>query len=177
MVSSEQCSCGQPIAHARVGLCSICYKEKRKQYWKAKHILRSKIPGYSENRKIKNTIAAIAWQKLNRSRIAERQKERCATDLNFKLTRILRKRISEAIKNEYKSGSAVENLGCSIDVCRIHIESQFDTDMSWTNYGEWHIDHIKPLRDFTLSDPKQMAEACRYTNLQPLWASDNLRKG
>jgi len=48
--------------------------------------------------------------------------------------------------------------------------------MLWSNYGEWHIDHIKPLASFDLSDRKQLLEACHYTNLQPLWAQDNLSK-
>lgn len=48
--------------------------------------------------------------------------------------------------------------------------------MSWENYGEWHIDHIKPCSSFDLSDPKQQKECFNYTNLQPLWAIDNLKK-
>ena len=48
--------------------------------------------------------------------------------------------------------------------------------MSWDNYGEWHIDHIMPLSTFDLTNPDQLKEACKYTNLQPLWAEDNLHK-
>jgi hypothetical protein len=50
--------------------------------------------------------------------------------------------------------------------------------MTWENYGSWHIDHIKPFTAFDdLTDPEQQREVCHYTNLQPLWAEDNLRKG
>ncbi len=49
--------------------------------------------------------------------------------------------------------------------------------MSWDNYGEWHIDHIVPLSSFDLTDKSQVNKVCHYTNLQPLWAIDNLRKG
>ena len=51
--------------------------------------------------------------------------------------------------------------------------------MTWDNYGRygWHIDHIKPLCRFDLTDGKQLLEAVHYTNLQPLWASDNYAKG
>jgi hypothetical protein len=49
--------------------------------------------------------------------------------------------------------------------------------MSWENYGKWHIDHIKPLSLFDLEDPEQLKQACHYTNLQPLWAEENIRKG
>jgi hypothetical protein len=50
--------------------------------------------------------------------------------------------------------------------------------MSWDNYGYegWHIDHIKPIAKFDLSDPIQRAQCFHYSNLQPLWALDNMRK-
>ena len=49
--------------------------------------------------------------------------------------------------------------------------------MGWHNMNEWHIDHIKPLASFDLSDEAQQKIAFHYTNQQPLWAIDNLRKG
>ena len=49
--------------------------------------------------------------------------------------------------------------------------------MSWDNYGQWHIDHIKPLAEFDLTNRPQFLAACHYTNLQPLWASANHKKG
>jgi hypothetical protein len=62
---------------------------------------------------------------------------------------------------------------------KLYLESKFQPGMSWDNWGRtgWHIDHIKPLALFNLSDRKQFLEACHYTNLQPLWAKDNLSKG
>jgi len=58
-----------------------------------------------------------------------------------------------------------------------HIERQFVSQMSWDNYGLWHLDHIRPLASFDLSDRDQFLEAAHFSNYQPLWAGDNLRKG
>lgn len=104
--------------------------------------------------------------------------------LNRKLAINLRGRLSQAVRNNYKSGSAVKDLGCSINDLKIRLESMFyphpDTGemMSWNNYGKfgWHIDHIKPLCKFDLTDEVQLKEACCYINLQPLWRKDNLEK-
>ena len=60
---------------------------------------------------------------------------------------------------------------------RIYLTTKFKPDMTWENYGQWHIDHIRPLSSFNLSDFSQLSTACHYTNLQPLWANENIRKG
>ena len=80
--------------------------------------------------------------------------------------------------NNYKTGSAVKDLGCDIKEFKKYIESKWSQGMSWDNYGYngWHIDHIIPLVNFDLTDKKQLKEACHYGNLQPLWKNDNLEK-
>lgn len=107
-----------------------------------------------------------------------RAKERYKTDINFKLSRILRVRLNEALKNSHKSGSAVEDLGCSITEFKIYIQMQFQPGMSWNNWTTdgWHIDHKIPLSAFDLSDSTQLKKATHYTNLQPMWAVDNIKK-
>lgn len=96
----------------------------------------------------------------------------------------LRSRFSEMIRGKNKCGSAVKDLGCSIEEFRVHLESQFEPWMNWDNYGKynknrktWHIDHIRPLSSFDLSNRSQLLKACKYTNLQPMLAKDNLSKG
>jgi hypothetical protein len=91
---------------------------------------------------------------------------------------LLRNRIRNALKGNYKSGSAIKDLGCSIEYLKNYLESKFQEGMSWENWAHdgWHIDHIKPLASFDLSDRIQFLQACNYTNLQPLWAKDNIAK-
>jgi hypothetical protein len=118
------------------------------------------------------------WQKINKDKINRRQtiyrRKKLKTDVQFKLACRLRNRIWDSLK----SGSAVKDLGCTIDELKTYLESKFQTGMTWDNWSKdgWHIDHIKPLASFDLTDRKQMLEACHYTNLQPLWAKDNLAK-
>lgn len=106
-------------------------------------------------------------------------KNKKKSDLGFMIKCNLRSRLNKVIRNKLKSGSAVQDLGCSIEELKIYMESKFQKGMNWDNYGfyGWHIDHIKPLSKFDLTDRKQFLEACNYINLQPLWWQDNLRKG
>jgi hypothetical protein len=85
-----------------------------------------------------------------------------------------------ALKGDYKSGSAVRDLGCSIEDLKIYLESKFLPGMSWDNWGKcngnWNVDHIKPLYTFDLTDREQFLIAAHYSNLQPLWFEDNMAK-
>lgn len=71
------------------------------------------------------------------------------------------------------------NVGCSLAELKRHLEAQFKPGMHWLNNTTegWHIDHIRPLVAFDLTDPVQQRQAWHYTNLQPLWATENLSKG
>lgn len=102
--------------------------------------------------------------------------KRRTTDVNFKIAYLLRQRIFHAVKRNQKGGSAVSDLGCSVSELRAYFESKFRPGMSWENHGKWHIDHIKPLSKFDLTDRQQFLAACHYTNLQPLWAMENIIK-
>lgn len=101
------------------------------------------------------------------------------TDPSFRLKSVLRARLRRAIVSNLKSGSAVRDLGCSVEQLYVYLEAQFKEGMSWNNWGThgWHIDHKKPLSHFDLTDREQFIQACHYTNLQPLWAEDNMKKG
>jgi hypothetical protein len=104
------------------------------------------------------------------------KKKRRKEDIQERLRVNLRNRLRQALKGKVKKGSAVKELGCTIPELMSHLEEQFLPGMSWGNYGEWHIDHIIPLSAFDLTDKEEHKKACHFTNLQPLWAEDNLRK-
>jgi hypothetical protein len=90
----------------------------------------------------------------------------------------LRGRVRSAILGNIKTENTLNLVGCSIEQLRGYLEKQFTKGMSWKNYGYhgWHIDHIRPCTSFNLSNPQQQKQCFHYTNLQPLWAKDNLRK-
>jgi len=69
-----------------------------------------------------------------------------------------------------------EYLGCSMEYFIVHIEAQFTEGMTWDNYGKWHFDHKLPLGKKGLTE-EEIIERLEFTNVQPLWATDNIRKG
>lgn len=123
---------------------------------------------------------ARAWYMAHKEQVAQRRKHYDANrerlDPEYKIGRRLRSRLYHAITGKNKHVSAVDDMGCSLEVLMQWLESQFTTGMSWDNYGAWHIDHVRPLASFDLTDPTQQQQAVHYTNLQPLWAEDNLSK-
>jgi hypothetical protein len=94
----------------------------------------------------------------------------------FKIARNARTRIWIALKGHIKSDSTMDLIGCSRKHLMSHLESQFQSGMTWANYGDWHVDHVKPCASFDLSSPGQQAKCFHYSNLQPLWAADNFQK-
>lgn len=96
--------------------------------------------------------------------------------MQFKLTRILRRRLWKAFKNNHKSDSAIRDLGCSINKLKQHLEAKFKPGMTGSNYSKWYIDNIIPLSNFNLTNKQNCQKACHYTNLQPLWAKENIIK-
>lgn len=158
-------------------------KEKHKIYqakYRKKNIeeIREKHKLYKEKcKKLGIGEFSILGKKRSAELISQRYYRRYKKDILYTLAINLRSRINIAIKSNQKVGSAVEDLGCSIKELKIYLENKFLAGMTWNNWGSWHIDHIKPLSKFNLSDRKQYLEAINFINLQPLWAIDNLKKG
>jgi hypothetical protein len=87
-------------------------------------------------------------------------------------------RIWSGLKNQgIKKVGLFRFVGCTQDQLVKHLESLFQAGMNWSNYGKWHVDHIKPVALFDLTDEAQRKECFNWKNLQPLWAKDNIKKG
>lgn len=102
-------------------------------------------------------------------------------DINYVIMNKQRGRVAHAVKHQgtIKVDKTIKLIGCSIDELKKYLEKQFKPGMTWKNYGiyGWHIDHIIPCCIFNLVEEEQQRICFHYTNLQPLWAKDNLTKG
>ena len=105
-------------------------------------------------------------------------KTRRNNDINFKILYNMRINLRSALKQNAKIGKPLDYLGCSLDQFKEYIEKQFESGMTWENYGKngWEFDHIKPISTFDLSNEIELRLACNYKNLQPLWGFDNRKK-
>ena len=152
--------------------CKQCVSEKEQE---TKIMLRAK----EEERKKQfayNQEQSRKWNEIFKQRAKERHKDRMATDPVYAMKYRLRNRTARAFKeNGYpKTSKTAEILGCEWETLANHIESGFTDGMTWENRSEWHVDHIVPLASANTED--ELIILCHYTNLQPLWAEDNIRK-
>jgi hypothetical protein len=157
-------------------------KERHKAYREQN---REKIKERKKAYRKQNAEKIKDYCKQNRDKIRIYIRNKRKTDLNFRLSDNLRKRVRKVLNGKSKSKKTMDLIGCSVDFLKKHLENQFQPGMSWNNYGNpngdhsecWHIDHILPCASFDLSDPKQQQKCFHYSNLQPLWAEDNMSKG
>lgn len=117
------------------------------------------------------------WQREHRDWLNQHQKERLNNDPLYAIERRLRGRLWHALRGSIKASTTFDLVGCSPVELMRHLESQFVDGMSWDNRTEWHIDHVRPCDSYDMSKEDQQRECFHYTNLQPLWRSDNLKKG
>jgi len=177
--------------------CKICQNIKKAEiYLKNKDQYKIKQKEWKVSNKEKHLEYMKDWRKSNPDKARQFTKDwisknrdyfnskvrqahaKRSGDVQFKLKNRLRSRISNFLKGSSKGGSHIKDLGCSVSDLKFYLESKFQEGMSWDNWSlhGWHIDHIKPLSKFDLTKPEEFKRACHYTNLQPLWAIDNLKK-
>jgi 5-methylcytosine-specific restriction endonuclease McrA len=149
------------------------YKENREEILEKKQKDSSRkeyAKTYYQNNKEQRLEYTKAYKSKPESK--ERQcylkKVKKQKDINFRLHENLRSRLSNALKGRVKN-TTIEELGCSIEEFKLHLEKQFDKNMNWGNYGTyWEIDHIQPL---------SKGGSFHYTNTQPMHFSENRSKG
>jgi|TARA_R110002167_G_C12325337_1_gene619552 hypothetical protein len=161
----------------------------RKQYMKEyreknKDKIAAQLKDYNEKNAEKIAEYQRNYQKENKEKFTEYnrdyQSNRRKVDEEYRVGLTLRSRLYSAVKFQgaRKSKKTMELIGCDIKELIAHIESQFTEGMTWENHGYygWHIDHIKPCTRFNLLLDTEQRDCFNYSNLQPLWASDNLSK-
>ena len=145
----------------------ICWKFAREKNDKERE-------SYFEGHLRKNV--ALLEQFKSKEKLHSYYRERRKENIQFRLAHYIRLHVRGVLKGNLKNRY---ESGCSAVYLRAYLETKFKDGMNWENYTwkGWHVDHIIPLSLFDLTDRGQYLQACHYTNLQPMWAKDNLLKG
>lgn len=175
--------------------------ERAKDYYKKhKEDIKKQQKKYCENPKIKKQIKEYMkeYNQIHKEELKKYQSEyrkshktesriyhkvyiktKRNDNIDFKVLDAIRTRIYLALKGNPKTSTTMKLVGCSIKKLKRHLESKFKPGMNWKNHGRkgWVIDHIRPCCSFDLSNPKEQKKCFYYTNLQPLWEKDNMKKG
>ena len=179
--------------------CKVCRKDlSSKYYLNNKEKIDTASKKYNRNNKKGNARRQREWYQRNReSMLAMRQgndwkeyqatykRERRRNDPTFRLLNNIRNGVWSCLKGRTKNSRTFSYIDKSPEELMNYLEKQFTEGMSRENYGEWHVDHIRPLASFEFDKYKEgsaefealLGEAWHYTNLQPLWAADNISKG
>ena len=146
-------------------------------YLKNKEKNKEKAKIYYQNNIESRLLYAKQYRENNKEVRNEKEKIRKKTDVIYKLKHLVRNRINKylKVKNYNKTNSAFIYIGCTPHELKIYLEQKFNSGMSWDNQGKWHIDHIIPLS--SAKTEEELYKLCHFTNLQPMWASDNIKKG
>lgn len=148
---------------------------------KNKDLINAKGRDYYQKNRNAYLLKQAEYQKLNadarNTYNRQYRKNRRKADRLFSIRENMRARFRYELAKRGDSMhiKANEYLGCSWLFLRDYLAQKFTDGMSWNNYGEWHVDHIMPLASATTRD--DLIKLCHYSNLQPLWAFDNLSKG
>jgi len=138
---------------------------------------------YRQNNIEKKRKSGREWARKNKKKQLEYFVSKYASNVEFNLTIKIRRRIYMALRNGYngtrKSHKTIDLLGCTYEYFEEYIVSKFTEGMSLDLLmkGKIHLDHIRPCKSFDLSKKEEQLKCFNYKNIQPLWATDNLKKG
>ena len=107
-------------------------------------------------------------------------RQRVKQDPIFRLLHNMRNGLWSCLAGVRKNSRTMQYVGMTPDELMDYLEGRFTGGMTRDNYGKWHVDHIRPISSFDFTGPdneEQLHMAWNYTNLQPLWAADNMSKG
>jgi hypothetical protein len=161
-------------------ICGQCKKEKTLDMFyvaKTQGRIRSECKECSLKAKKEN------YYKNREARIKQTtqyQNNKRKTDPLFRLEKNMRSRLYHALRSQKadKTNRTFKLVGCTIQFLKGYLQSKFTEGMTWEKYGQgFHIDHIKPCCSFDLTKEEEQKKCFHYTNLQPLWAEDNMKKG
>lgn len=156
-------------------------KEYQKKYYeKNKEKRKANATKWRKENPTQYNEVRSEWRKKNKDKINQQYRDSYRTNANIKIARTMRARIQKVLKGIKKYQLTVEYIGVKdVNELMSYLEKKFLPGMNWGNYGQygWHVDHIIPLSSFDLTDKEEAYKAFHYTNLQPLWAKDNLSKG
>jgi len=123
----------------------------------------------------KNKIKNYYKNKNNISKLVEKYTNKSNENIIYKIINNLAHRATNYLKkkNIERKFTHMELIGCNQEELKLHLEKQLKDEMNFDNYGEWEIDHIKPISLFDLNNENELLECFNYKNLQPLWMTDN----
>jgi hypothetical protein len=155
--------------------------EKQKNYYESnKNTILKKSQEYVKDNLEKTSKYQKKYRDNNKEILRQYKqrynKKRRQTDIIFKLKCNISHRIRQYLKNKtiIKNLKTFEIVGCSPEYLKEYLEKQFVSGMTWKSRNSWHIDHIIPLS--SAKNEEELLKLCHYTNLQPLWASENIKK-
>ena len=185
----HRCPRGHVAPHLVAGGCSVCATVSSREWHRKaraanlehyKSRERARIRPRTEELRSKEAMRREINRDRTRQWSRQYQSKRRRIDPQYRLRCALSGRVGTALKKQYgaKAHKTMELVGCSIPALMAHLEALFQPGMTWDNHAidGWHIDHIRPCTSFDLTDPEQQRQCFHYTNLQPLWAFDNISK-
>lgn len=164
--------------------CKACCAIRRSKYYKANKIIEQKASKkYKKENSRSLSEATREYRKRNPDKVKKWKKTfylKCMSDPVLHLHLTFGSKLNRMIKKSKNNKTIKELLGYSFEELVKHLEQQFSEGMTWENYGKaWHIDHIVPKSWFKFSgaDDPEFQKCWALSNLQPLWAEENLKKG